>query len=112
MISGWPREPSDRVDPGKKAVTPRQLLLCGVLQVGKPRLHRPGACRGKDQGIISRLLVRRGGRGINQRFPKSFALVRVSEGGVQVLKVGFEARLHHSLCLQCQVLRRQIMRLF
>ena len=33
---------------------------------------------------------------------QSFAPVRVSEGRTQVLKVGFEARLHHSLCVNAK----------
>ena len=66
---GFQRRPrSGGVDPAKKAVTPRQLLLRGVLQVGKARLHRPRPRRGMDRGIVSRELACRAGRGIKQCF--------------------------------------------
>ncbi len=57
-----------RVDPGKKAVTPRQLLLGGVHQVGKARLHRSGALvkEGRKDYLVR---ARVAGRwGVNQRF--------------------------------------------
>ncbi len=66
---GFQRRPrSGGVDPAKEAVTPRQLLLRGVLQVGKARLHRPRPRRGMDRGIVSRELACRAGRGIKQCF--------------------------------------------
>jgi len=38
--------------------------------------------------------------------PQSFASVRVSKGGTQVLKVRIETHFHHSVRGQCQVLEK------
>ena len=58
-----------RFDLGQEAVAPRLLLLPGVLQLGKARLHRLRSHRSSAATIISKACrqTRSGGR-INQRF--------------------------------------------